>query len=65
MQLLRKAILPELMAVLSETLTHPHARRIVLQLLAPDCPSYVPRWMQEWVHPAEVRVSGERANVHG
>ena len=53
------------MAVLSETLTHPHARRIVLQLLAPDCPSYVPRWMQEWVHPAEVRVSGERANVHG
>ena len=55
--LLKKTLGPELVEIIPELISHKHGRRVLLQLLAPDTPRYVPAWMQEWIHPAEIRIT--------
>ena len=60
-KLLVKSIIPEVIEVLPEVVSHKHGRRVVLQLLSTDVSSYVPGWMQGWIHPAEVTVTAATA----
>ncbi|KFM22722.1 Pumilio-like protein 24 [Auxenochlorella protothecoides] len=51
--LLRKFIVTELQKDLLEVVQHPTGRRVVLQLLQPNCNRYLPPAMQAIVHPPE------------
>ncbi|KAI8470969.1 MAG: pumilio family protein [Monoraphidium minutum] len=46
-----KAIVGDIKSKLEDYLDHRHARRVLLQLLAPDAPRYLPPAINEMMHP--------------
>ncbi|KAK9834069.1 hypothetical protein WJX81_007630 [Elliptochloris bilobata] len=51
--LLAKTLLPAIMEHMAEAAVHRYARRVLLQLLAPDCSRYLPPHLHAFLHPSQ------------